>query len=329
MTQPPEADDWEPLSNEQLFADDRSLPASPPPLVAKPLPPKPRVAKLPHPVLPPVTPAASAVRANPDAEQRALHELKQRLATAKKRMAPLHAAFASATRRLAYEPPLPVEAATKADAPDDDRSLGIEFEDGHDPREDQSWFRALPATEQQRLGTAWRAQKNQYSGERAQFCYDVRYAAICGAGVFVFVAILTAIACADGGRSLQLVVAGAFAAAIARVLRGGRFVFAIAGFATYALVMQDALLKSQLLWYVWSVAGFATALIGIDREMRQAGGFGGRCLVSTKPTEPAIAAGSQSHRASDSSTSTPHEEKNALTPSGATAIGRNEKNNRS
>lgn len=334
MTSAPEPDDWEPLTDEQLFADDRSAEVrarpgnEPPPLPVRAMPKRPVPMALEEPAVPPVRAGTVEAPVDAAAGERALQAMKEKLAARASRIDPVHAAFARASRKAepaaAPSPTAPVDpfAATVC-------SEGVEFEDGHDPREDDAWFLALPQREQERLCATWRADKNQYKGLGMKFVREVRYAALAGAGVFCFVALLTFVACNSAKFTLPLILLGACAGAIARMLDGGRLVYALCGLAAYPLAVRGGLLESTLLFYVWSTAGFSLALLGFDREIRQTGGFSGPRRVTTSPTLPATTAGSQIQSASDSKTSTPHHEKNSTMPSGATAIGVNEKNIRS
>lgn len=316
-------------------ADDDWSPLPPPTLDAERPDSRRREVVLKAPAIAPVAKAATTepVAIDPAEQERALRELQERLRSSRAPSNPVHAAFAHAARRTAVAPPASV--ASPRDPRDTsidgstDRSRSIEFDDGHDAREDQAWFQQLPEAERDRLREEWRWKREQFRDLPRRKRRDVALAAGQGAVVFLFVAVLTSVASGYDGATGWLVLAGAAAAALARLANGGRFAFALAGALAYAAAMRGALLQSTLLWYVWSASAFGLALLGLDREMRQSGGFLGVLRVTKKPTNPATVQGSQIQTASDASTSSPHDEKNARTPSGATAIGRNAKNSRS
>lgn len=318
-------DAWAPLPPPSL--------ASEPERSAKPVP------VLPRPAIAPVSTKPTERKATTppvDAatQERALRELQQRLHERPRGNDPVHAAFVHATRR-ATASATEIEPAERKDPRatsidgSADASHAIAFADGHDAREDQAWFQQLPEAERERLREEWRWQRERFDELPKRKWRDVRLAALQGAVVFFFVAVLTTVASGYDGATVWLVLAGAAAAALARAANGGRFAFAIAGALAYALTLRGALLQSTLLWYVWSASAFSLGLLGLDREMRQTGGFSGVLRVTKKPTAPATAQGNQSQTASDASTRSPHDEKNARTPSGATSMGRNAKNNRS
>lgn len=323
--EPDDHDGWAPLPAPTLSSE--------PARSAKPVP------VLPRPAIEPVS-ATKALRnalgetIDAAAQERALRELQQRLHERPRERDPVHAAFVHPTRRATTTgddtapEARPDPRAASIDG-SRDASQSIAFADGHDAREDQAWFQQLPEDERERLREEWRWQRERFDELPKKKWRDVRLAAMQGAFVFFCVALLTTMASGYGGATGWLVLAGAAAAALARAANGGRFVFAIAGALAYAAAMRGTLLQSTLLWYVWSAAAFGLGLLGLDREMRQSGGFSGVLRVTKKPTAPATAQGNQIQTASDASTRSPHDEKNARTPSGATSMGRNAKNSRS
>ncbi|HEX6813903.1 MAG TPA: hypothetical protein VF384_19935 [Planctomycetota bacterium] len=265
-------DDWAPLPEDQ-----RTLyPGELTDLRAKPRPPKPA---LPTAVAPPAAVATEPVvdaaqHAAADlAAERALCELKQRIANS----APstslvaevLHREDRQERRRAASA------AVAAAVAPKPAEPPAIEYDPrghGFDVREDETWFKELPEQERQRLHDAW-AQKRQHGvktvanqrrngGRRLVACIFV----------FVVVALL-------GTRSMWHVTLGAGVCcgiwwwhaapdrfldpmrALACFYFGHLIVMVVHG-AVNPLAFMDSLL----------LVGLAT-LIGFDGEIRRTGGF--------------------------------------------------------
>jgi hypothetical protein len=270
-------DEWAPLPPETV------------PLAGDPAPPPAPRGSIPTPALRPRAadaPAAAApTEAEREAAERAFQELKQRLQAAPTpKQNPVRRAFAHATRKAAATATFggkPSRAAAPV-APADDHTpgtAGVQYSIDRDPREDEPWFAQLPPDEQQRLRAQWHTQRHRFDNLGAIWWRDVRRATWQGAFVFFVLAVLQAPMRGTFGPIFQLVLAGALAGAIARMLGGGRFVFAGAGAAAHLLIMAPTLglgLLSPLGLITILIASSGLGLLGYDREMKRSGGFSPR-----------------------------------------------------
>lgn len=242
--------------------------------------------KVPQPALRPIargaTPTDMSLAEQADAEAR-LEALQQRLAAAPRKEAdPVRRAYAHATRKAAATADFVAtpERAEVPVAPIADVVPGasdIAYANDHDPREDDPWFQQLPAKEQQRLRANWHRQRHRFEGLRASYWRDVARATWQGAAVFAVLAVLQAPMLGSLHALPGLVVAGAIAGTAGRMLGGGRFAFAFAGFAAFLLAMGPGLtagLFSPLGLASVLIATYGMGLLGVDREMRRTGGFG-------------------------------------------------------
>ena len=267
-----EPDDWAPLPPESV------------PLAGESRTP-PRRGNIPKPMLRPraadAPPPPAATDAERAAAERALESLKQRLhgAPAAPRD-PVHAAYAHATRKAAATAALgPASPPPRPVVPADDHTpgtAGMEYGIDRDPREDEPWFAQLPAPEQARLRHQWHGGRHRFDDLRANYWRDVRRATWQGALVFALIAVMQAPMLGTFGPFLQLLLGGALAGAIARMLGGGRFAFAGAGIAAHLLIMGPTLgmgLFSPLGLTTILIASYGMGLLGFDREIKRSGGF--------------------------------------------------------
>lgn len=148
-----------------------------------------------------------------------------------------------------------------------------------DDRERADWFLRLPGHEQQRLREHWRAQGHRVDADALGSREWIARSAMEGAVLFTFVGIAQYVFCGGGGflpLVLAFTAAGAMAAALAQLLQGGRFLFALLGALAWAVVGIPTLgagVISAFGLLVSQLATFGMGALGMDREMRRSGGF--------------------------------------------------------
>lgn len=148
-----------------------------------------------------------------------------------------------------------------------------------DDRERADWFLRLPEHEQQRLREHWRARGDHVDVDALRSRAWLQRSAIEGAVLFTFVGIAQFVFCGGGGflpLVLAFTIAGALAAALAQLLDGGRFLFALLGALAWAVVGIPTLgagVISAFGLLVSQLATFGMGALGMDREMRRSGGF--------------------------------------------------------
>ncbi len=256
-------DDWAPLPAERLCERPGDVVDLTP---RKPKPPAP----------PPPPPPAP-----PDpAAERALAELKQRIArqpAATSLIAQAGRDEQRAARRMKAAGDARL-AATLAHADDAQAQPVVEYDagtDGRDSREESEWFRALPPAEQERLHTSWAGKRSQaidsavgqrtHRNRRFVAAVVVFVAAMfLGTGAFWHATIAAGIVCGIWWRH----------ASPDRFLDPLRALGCLYAMHAIAMVAQQRFVTGPF-WDSILVCAFA-ALIGFDGECRRSGGFDAR-----------------------------------------------------
>ncbi len=158
-----------------------------------------------------------------------------------------------------------------------------EYSEGRDGREDEAWFRDLPAAEQERLRQAWRQQADSVR-LRPRITRRMLLAGA-GQGAFVFgIASLLQLPLLGFGVVPVMLSAGCVAGALMQLTQRGRFQCSLVGGLVYlfAIVVPMQVVGGGLesmvaqilpILYGLAIVTWASGLIGMDREIRQAGGF--------------------------------------------------------
>jgi hypothetical protein len=265
-------DDWQPLPSDDLCA----RPGESCDLVKKAPPPK----TPPAPVPPPPPPAAPAP---PDpAAERALAELKQKLAAA----APATSLIATvqhreqrAVRKSKAPPAACAATVVRTTTPGDVLLAEVasaevaKKEDPPDPRENERWFRTLPETERERLRARWWLAQHRHDGHGLVLRLRLQRALLYGALCFLVLSVLQSMLLGGFAYVPIFVAAGALAAGIAEICKGGRFAYAVAGAAAFVAVMGPGLVAQPLSMVSLMIAAYGMGTIGMDGEMRRSGGF--------------------------------------------------------
>jgi hypothetical protein len=218
---------------------------------------------------------------SPEHGERALQELKERLAKAppptsltaavmqrqqreerRRKAAEVHGAHA-AELPSAQEP----DTAALQGVGTSDRRVGLaagssSTGDDFDPREREPWFQDLPKKERERLRAHWARERQRPDRHRTGRRQRLVRALVYGALVFFGLSILFA----GFGILPQMVVAGALAALCAELCGGGRFVYSGLGAVAFLLTAGFSILGLV-------AAAFTMAAVGMDGEMRRSGGF--------------------------------------------------------
>ena len=141
-----------------------------------------------------------------------------------------------------------------------------------DVRELEPWFLDLPKIEQERLRSAWHAERHKFDHTGKAFRRRMRRAMVLAGMVFfidgVFMGLFTGFAI-----FLRFLIAGPLAGGLAQLIGGGRFSFALCGGLGFVAAMGSAMLSSPMVLYGLLLAAFGMAAIGMDGEMRRSAGY--------------------------------------------------------
>jgi hypothetical protein len=142
-----------------------------------------------------------------------------------------------------------------------------------DPREQEPWFRALPASQQERLKAHWWHERHRH--DRAGVLLQRRLGRAVGHGALLFFVLSLLLVMLLGGLSLvpMLTAGGALAAGAAELCGGGRFVYAVAGGAVFVLVLGPMAFLQPFLLLALMLITYSMGCLGMDGEMRRSGGF--------------------------------------------------------
>ncbi len=264
-------DDWEPLPSGDLCARPGETCE-----LAK---------KVPQPTPPPPPPAPPpAPPAPPDpAAERALAELRQKLAVA----APATSLIATVqhrelrSQRKRKAPPVAcAETVVRTTKPADALLAEVQCAEGAkkageppDPREKEAWFRKLPETERERLKARWWLVQHRHDGTGLVLRLRLQRALVYGGLCFFVVSLLQSMLIGGFAYVPIFVAAGALAAGIAEICNGGRIVYAAAGTAAFLAVMGPGVVAQPLSLVGLLIAAYGMGTIGMDGEMRRSGGF--------------------------------------------------------
>jgi len=158
----------------------------------------------------------------------------------------------------------------------DEVPLAVEYDgggEGRDLREDEAWFRALPASERQRLHELWSSARRRAQGSDRPDLRKVGAAMARGAAVAFVVGLLL---CAVGGGLAAaglLALLGAVGVGVAQCAGGGRQTCALAGIVVFPIVYGLALLTNPILLLGWMLMAYGFGVLGMTAEMCRAGGF--------------------------------------------------------
>ena len=265
-----DSSDWEPLEPSQLGVhpgEEAELNKAAP----KPAPRRPQAP----------SEADTRLRADEEAEQaKALHELKKRIAASADKRSLVDEISEREARQS--RPRGPVKQAirdiavrssrTAADVP-----LAVEYDEGaeaRDPREDQAWFKALPAKERERLHDSW-AQKRGQAQASTAMQRRTRGRRI-GSALIIFAA--TAVLGTPGMWPVTIA-AGVLCAVVWSYISPCRYRDAITALGCFYTVSLSAwLLNSSgslaALTFMDAILLVAFAAVaGFNAEIRRAGGF--------------------------------------------------------
>lgn len=144
---------------------------------------------------------------------------------------------------------------------------------GRDRREDESWFRDLPDTEQRRLRAVWAADRRRADNAARWNPRKMNRAMLGGA---ISGALIGLLLCLLGGSVAQagaMAMLGGGGAALAQLFGGGRHLFAFVGILVFFAVYGAAALTNPYLLMGWMLTTYGFGVLGMEAEMRQSGGF--------------------------------------------------------
>lgn len=193
-------------------------------------------------------------------------------------------------RRRVVEKPELTEVTVHSDVQEKDVPLAVRYAqnaDGRDPREDETWFRGLPAREQQRLRDSWTRTRVRLATARRWNPRRTGRAALHGAVLAGIIGLLCGLVGASAARICVLALAGALAAGTAQLSGGGRFVYSVAGIVAFFAVFAGAIFTSSFLIVGGLLMCYGFGALGMEQEMRLSGGFDAR-----RPAEPPAPGGS-------------------------------------
>lgn len=140
-----------------------------------------------------------------------------------------------------------------------------------DPRELESWFLELPEAERKRLRATWHGERHRFDDAGAKSRARILRAAAHSSLVFCASALVMGFLMWSSTVLVLLIVIGPMVGAVAQLLGGGRFTFALVGLFGFCLGMLGGSL-SPLCMYGALLTTFAMAAVGMDGEMRRSGG---------------------------------------------------------
>ncbi|HEB52388.1 MAG TPA: hypothetical protein ENI87_03930 [bacterium] len=145
--------------------------------------------------------------------------------------------------------------------------------DDADPRESESWFRALPEPERQRLRAIWHQQRHRFDHRGMRARKRIGRAMVFSGLWFAVMACLQAPMLGGFDLLPLLLLAGALAGGAASALGGGRMTYSLAGGLGYFAVMLPSILAMPYVLSTLMVAVYGMGVIGMDGEMRRSAGY--------------------------------------------------------
>ncbi|MFO1077727.1 MAG: hypothetical protein U1E73_08370 [Planctomycetota bacterium] len=268
-----EADDWAPLATDQhvnhpgevVEIQKKVAPIAPPPEPPPEPPPLPS---------PPANPRVD----DPEA-QKALRELRQRIAAAGRSqslVAAVQQRDDRARRQQRAARVLENHSVVESELRPADVPLAVDFAEGaegRDPREEEAWFRDLPPPARQRLTAVWEAERARETRRRRGGGKGFRRACIHGAILAALVGTVMSLMTPALVRPLVLTVLGGLGAGCAQAFGAGRFHYAILGTGAFLACYATEMWNNPFALYGALLMGFGFGTLGMEAEMRRTGGF--------------------------------------------------------
>ncbi|MCA8977262.1 MAG: hypothetical protein KDC98_21250, partial [Planctomycetes bacterium] len=145
------------------------------------------------------------------------------------------------------------------------------------------WFHELPEHERLRLRACWADARERDRRSRRWAPRKLERALAHGAIVSLVVGLVISVMGVGLADVLMLTVLGSLGAGLAQLSRGGRFAYAVVGTAVYFGVLGRQLYGSPFLLYGVILMAYGLGVLGMEEEMRQAGGFDVRHGPSPTP----------------------------------------------